>query len=123
MTVSYEDVTSSNIRAVGFEKGVGYIWFGSGRRFAYKMDRKLFDAMKAAASIGSFFARMVKKECPVVWNGWGCDASPCRNDATLVGHPGNDPKVGTFRVCDSCAKTQGQLQNITLTPIPDEPAK
>lgn len=115
MAIKYQDVISSNIRAVAWEKGIGYLWFGNGRRFAYTMAKELFDQMKAAASIGSFFSRMVKGKCPVVWNGWACDNSPCQENATLQAGEG---KAVSFRVCATCS-TAPRFEKITFTPIPE----
>lgn len=121
MKLAYDyDIKSSNIVALAYDQaaGVGYIQFGGNRRFGYKMPKTLFDQMKADKSVGGYFAKMVKGKCPVVWNGYACDNSPCQKDATLLGHPGNDPKVGLFRVCEGCSKTP-RLSQITFTAIPE----
>lgn len=116
--IRYQDVASSNIRALAFDKDVGYVEFGSGRRFAYSMNKKMFDELAGAKSIGTYFARNVKGKCPVVWNGYCCDNSPCKNDATKIGHPGDDAQAGLFHVCDACASVP-RFQGITLKPIPE----
>lgn len=118
--IRYQDVIgSSNIRGLAWENGVGYVEFMAGRRFAYTMPFDLFEKMRTATSVGSFFARNVKGKCPVVWNGHACANSPCKNDATQVGHPGNDARIGVFHVCDDCAATAPQLRAITFKPIPE----
>lgn len=108
MTVTYDAVHSTNIRALGYAGGVGYVEFNGGRRFAYRMDRPLFDQMKADRSIGGFFAKNVKGKCEVVWNGHCCDNSPCMSDATKQ----VTSRSPSFVLCDVCAKDPrfGQLE-------------
>lgn len=114
--IQYHDVASSNIRALGFEKGVGYVEFTGGRRFAYKMTKTLFTQMEQAKSIGSFFAANVKKICPVVWSGHCCDNSPCKSDAMLLG---TVPGLPQFRVCEPCSKNP-RFAEVVFTAIPEE---
>lgn len=112
--IAYDAVVSSNIRALGFEKGVGYVEFIGGRRFAYTMTKAMFDEMKAAKSIGSYFAKNVKSKCPVVWTGHCCDNSPCKANATLVA-AANAP---AFKLCDPCSKIP-RFINVAFSPIPE----
>lgn len=98
MTIAYDAVHSTNIRALAFNDGIGYVEFNGGRRFAYRMPRELFDKMKADRSIGGFFAKNVKGKCPVVWNGHCCDASPCQRDAEWK----SIPPQREFTLCGSC---------------------
>lgn len=119
MTIAYdEDIKSSNINALAWDKGVGYVEFIGGRRFAYTMDRTLFTQMREAKSVGSYFSRNVKGKCPVVWTGYRCDNSPCKSNAQVQGHPGNVVAAGIFRVCPDCAKID-RFSQITFVAIPE----
>lgn len=119
MVIAYdENITSTNIHGVAWDKGIGYVEFMGGRRFAYTMTQELFAQMREAKSIGSFFARNVKGKCPVVWTGYRCNNSPCTKDAHLQGSPGNTPTAGIFRVCTECSKI-GRFTGITFTAIPE----
>lgn len=110
------DLKSSNIHGLAYDKqaGLGYVEFNGGRRFAYAMPQKLFDEMRAAKSIGSFFARNVKGKCPVAWVGQCCDNSPCRENASLQGEVAGVK----FVVCTPCSKAP-RLHAITFYPFPE----
>lgn len=114
MTVTYDAVHSTNIRALGYADGVGYVEFNGGRRFAYKMERGVFDQMKADRSIGGFFSKNVKGKHPVVWHGHCCDNSPCKRDATKQVAAGSP----AFVLCDTCVKDPrfGQLVFVPYAP-------
>jgi hypothetical protein len=117
--IHYHDVTSSNIKGLYFDaKGkVAYVEFLGGRRFAYSMSKEMFDAMRDAKSIGSYFARNVKSACPVVWSGFRCDNSPCTEDATLLGTiAGNGP---VFRACDACSKIP-RFTGVVFAPLQEK---
>ena len=60
----------------------------------------LFTEMKTAKSVGGFFSKNVKSKLKVVWDGFGCDSSPCQQDATLQAEVAGNK----FRVCESCSK-------------------
>lgn len=100
MTLHYQPVSSSNLRAVGFQDGIGYVEFHSGARWGYEMPRKLFDEMLEAKSIGTFYAMLIKSRCKVSWTGHCCSLSPCKADATLTGEVSGNK----FFLCDTHAK-------------------
>ena len=113
----YKDVDSSNIQALAYSDGKGFVEFGGGRRFAYTMPKSVFDAMMTAKSIGSYFAREVKGKYPVAWTGQRCNLMSCRNDATLT------DAAGKFHCCDACSKA-GHLSTTTFKPYAQpEPKK
>lgn len=114
MIIYDHDISSSNIHGLAWEKGIGYVEFMGGRRFAYTMSKEIFDQMRAAKSIGTFFSRNVKGKCPVVWCGFGCDNSPCKSDATLQGIVAG----GKFHVCGPCSQIP-RFAGITFSPIPE----
>lgn len=114
----YKDVDSSNIQAVAYADGKGFVEFFGGRRFAYTMPKMVFDEMVAAKSIGSYFARNVKGRYEVAGTSQRCNLMSCREDATLQG----DVAGGKFYVCGKCAKT-GPYANTTLVPINQESKK
>lgn len=114
MIVYDHDIKSTNIQAVSWQKGIGYIQFMGGRRFAYTMSKQLFDDMKSASSVGSYFARNIKGKCPVVWNGHACDNSPCQADAVMIGEVGG----GKFHVCSACAD-HPRFEKVVFSPIPE----
>ena len=59
-------VKSSNIKAVGFEKGVLTVQFHSGHLWEYSpVGKQLFDEMLKASSIGAFFIERVKNN-PII---------------------------------------------------------
>lgn len=113
MKIQYQLVTSSNIRAVAHQDGMLHIEFHGGRRFSYgHVPKETFDAMMAAKSIGSFFAKSIKGKFPVAERSQRCDNSPCEADATLTG------VVSTTRVhlCGECAK-QARFAEVALATI------
>lgn len=114
----YKDVDSSNIQALAYADGNGFVEFMGGRRFSYTMPKKVFDEMAAAKSIGSYFARNVKGKYEVAGTSQRCNLMSCREDATLRGEVAG----GKFHVCDKCSKI-GPYANVTLIPISQEPRK
>ena len=112
MIVYDEKIKSSNIRGIAWAKGIGYVEFHGGRRFAYTMSLALFNDMKAAPSIGTFFSKNVKGKCPVSWDGYCCDNSPCKRDATV----GAGAATIAFRICEECSKDP-RFKDILFTPI------
>lgn len=114
----YKAVVSSNIAALAYADGIGFVEFHGGRRFSYDMPKALFDQMAAAKSIGAFFAREVKGKCQVTGSSHRCSNSPCQTDATLAGIAGGVP----FFVCDAC-RNAPQLAGIELKPIPPREVK
>jgi hypothetical protein len=107
----YKDVSSSNIQALAYADGKGFVEFGGGRRFAYTMPRAVFNEMESAKSIGSYFARNVKGHYEVAWTGQRCSLMSCRNDATLAGEVAG----GKFFLCDACSK-DGRYTGFQFTP-------
>lgn len=116
MRISYHDVESSNIKAIAYDKGKGYVEFLSGRRFAYEMPLELFNKMKAAPSIGGFFSKHVKNTCVVAWNGWHCSASPCQEDAAFA----SEAATVKFYLCAKCAELP-KFTGIPLKPLEKAP--
>lgn len=114
----YKAVTSSNISALAYADGVGWVEFHGGRRFGYQMPKAAFDAIAAAKSIGSHFAREVKGKFAVASTSQRCSNSPCQADASLVGEAGGVP----FFVCDACRKGE-RLAAIVFSPIPPRETK
>lgn len=106
--------TSSNIHGLAWANGIGYVEFAGGRRFGYSMPKTLFDEMRNAKSIGSFFARNVKGKCSVVSVTIGCNNSPCQADAALQGEIAG----GKVHVCTACSKIPRMAQ-VVFTPIPE----
>lgn len=111
--VAYDAVMSSNIAALGYGDGVGYVEFNGGRRFGYAMPLDVFTAMKTAKSIGAFFAKNVKGVFRVTGTWQRCDSSPCSHNATVHGVVAGI----AFRLCDTCA-ADPRHTGLTLTPIP-----
>ena len=107
MAIAYDHVHSSNIRALGYANGVGYVEFNGGARWGYTMERGTFEEMKAAKSIGGYFSKNIKGKTPVAFRGHCCSNSPCKRDATKA-VTGRQPG---FVLCDECAKEPrfGQL--------------
>lgn len=118
MPPTYKPVVSSNISAVAYDDGKGYVEFHGGRRFAYAMPKAVFDEMLAAKSIGGFFAKGVKGKFAVAWTGQRCSNSPCEKDATQQGTVAGI----AVQVCDACAGIP-RLAGVTLQPIPPREPK
>lgn len=60
-----ESVTSSNVNSIGFcpDRKCIFVEFANGGTYKYSdCDRKLFDDLKAAESLGSFIHREIKKK-------------------------------------------------------------
>lgn len=112
----YKDVLSSNIQALAYSDGNGFVEFSGGRRFAYTLPKTVFDAMMTAKSIGSYFAREVKGKYPVSWTGQRCNLMSCRNDATL------EADGSKFALCDSCSKDP-RFSTTTFKPYAPPEAK
>ena len=113
----YKDVDSSNIQALAYADGKGFVEFNGGRRFAYTMPQAVFTTMAEAKSIGSYFAREVKGKYPVAWTGQRCNLMSCRNDATLT------EVDGKYHCCDGCSKSP-HLAAIKFKPYsPPKPKK
>lgn len=108
-----ESFTSSNIRGLAWANDIVYVEFHGGRRFAYTMSLAMYNEMRAAKSIGSYFSKMVKGKRPVFWDGHRCDNSPCKNDAAYRAGPETTP---AFYICDPCAKDP-RFKNIVFTPL------
>lgn len=81
MTPIYKAVKSSNISALAYADGKGFVEFHGGRRFAYAMPESLFEEMAGADSIGSFFARHVKGKFEVAATSMRCGHPGCGDDA------------------------------------------
>lgn len=113
MRVTWRDVSSSNIKRVGWDNGAAHIEFMSGRRFAYEVPKTVFDALVAAPSVGSFFARQIKGTARIASSGWACSNSPCLEDATVQGKGAGD---GVFYLCAACQKLP-RFARIEFAPI------
>lgn len=96
----YKDVSSSNIQALAYADGKGFVEFHGGRRFAYTMPLAVFNEMASAKSIGGFFAKAVKGKYPVASTSQRCNLMSCRNDATLQ----PVESAGKFVLCQACSK-------------------
>lgn len=118
MKIAYDHVHSSNIRALGFSKGVGYVEFNSGARWGYEMSLKTFNELKGAKSIGSYFAKAIKGKAKVVFRGQCCSNSPCKNDAVSQAAAAGI----TFYLCEEHAK-EPRFDNRTITPYVAPEAK
>lgn len=114
----YKDVSSSNIQALAYADGKGFVEFAGGRRYAYIMPRSEFNAMASAKSIGSYFARNVKGKYEVAGTSQRCNLMSCREDAVFVGTVAG----GTFHVCESCSK-DSRYTDFQFTPIAQEAKK
>jgi hypothetical protein len=53
-------VISSNISDIAYENGTLTVWFKSGSAYNYQCPQEVFDAMRNAPSVGSYFANNVK---------------------------------------------------------------
>lgn len=114
----YKDVDSSNIQALAYADGKGFVEFFGGRRFSYTMPKNVFDEMSSAKSIGSYFARNVKGKYEVAGTSQRCNLMSCREDATLQAEVAG----GKFFVCDKCSKV-GPYARTTFAPINQESKK
>ncbi len=88
----YKAVRSSNIAALAYADGKGWVEFHGGRRFAYVMPESLFTEMAEAVSIGSFFARHVKGKFEVAATSHRCVHPGCQEDAIPTGSPEPNPR-------------------------------
>ena len=67
----YEEVVSTNIKAVGVAGGYLVVQFNSGLAYRYPGLSHLFHEMVSAPSVGKFFAEHVRKEtCERVCGEW-----------------------------------------------------
>lgn len=65
--MTYQSVTSSNIRAVKHEDGDLYIKFVSGHIYRYEgVSEELYGELLSSASIGKFFHSHIKNQFPGV---------------------------------------------------------
>lgn len=111
--INYQDVKSSNIRAVAYQNGLVHVEFHGGRRFTYgHVPKETFDEMMAAKSIGSFFAKSIKGKFPVAARAQRCDDSPCPENATVTGLVASQ----RIHLCDECSKN-ARFTGLALTPI------
>lgn len=106
---------SSNVMGLAYDHvgGTAYVEFIGGRRYAFSMAHAIFDNLRTAKSVGTFFARNVKGKYPSPWNGQRCSSSPCQEDATLQGAVAG----GVFWVCEKCSKLP-PFVGIEFIPIP-----
>lgn len=114
----YKNVHSTNISALAYADGIGFVEFHGGRRFGYSMPLKVFEAMGAAKSIGGYFAKEVKGKYPVAVTAQRCNLMSCDRDAVLQGKS----STTTFVVCEPCSKST-HLADIVFGPIPPKEPK